>query len=248
MLGTFQKMKMINTRYITYIAVLTAMEVVLSRFLSINAWNLKIGFNFVPIVIAAMLMGPVAAGITAALGDFAGAMLFPIGAYFPGFTATAFLSGIVFGLFLYPSEQGGRIDHSAWNNAMDGMLRDPDGSETDGMLRDPDARETDGMSGGADMKFAPVNEGLRRSGARLKAFPSIFKYRPHIRTLAAVLINQLILGLIVNSLWISILYGSPYLPLLSTRIIQCAILIPVQFAGITAIRQAMLLRIKRAVQ
>ncbi len=97
-------MNKIKPKHITYIAMFTAMEVVLSRFLSFNAWNLKIGFNFVPIVLAAMLMGPVPAGFTAALGDFVGAILFPIGAYFPGFTFTAFLTGIVFGIFLYEKQ------------------------------------------------------------------------------------------------------------------------------------------------
>ncbi|MCR4657004.1 MAG: folate family ECF transporter S component [Lachnospiraceae bacterium] len=94
-------MKKIRPKHITYIAVFTAMEVVLSRFLSFNAWNLKIGFNFVPIVLVAMLMGPIPAGLVAALGDFIGAILFPIGAYFPGFTFTAFLTGIIFGVFLF---------------------------------------------------------------------------------------------------------------------------------------------------
>ncbi|MBR4719159.1 MAG: folate family ECF transporter S component [Lachnospiraceae bacterium] len=96
-------------RYITFIAMFTAMEVVLSRFLSVNAWNLKIGFNFVPIALAAMLMGPLWAGLVAALGDFVGAILFPIGAYFPGFTATAFLTGVVLGLFLYKKQSFVRI-------------------------------------------------------------------------------------------------------------------------------------------
>ena len=79
-------MPRIPVRTIVYLGVLTALEIVLNRFLSINAWNIKIGFSFVPIVVAAILYGPIAAGIVAALCDFLGAILFPIGAYFPGFT------------------------------------------------------------------------------------------------------------------------------------------------------------------
>ena len=86
---------------IVYLGLLTAIEIILSRFFSINTWNLKIGFSFVPIVLAAMLFGPIPAGIVAALGDFLGAILFPIGAYFPGFTLTAFITGCVFGSLLY---------------------------------------------------------------------------------------------------------------------------------------------------
>ena len=149
-------MPKIPVRTIVYLGVLTALEIVLNRFLSINAWNLKIGFSFVPVAAAAMLFGPVPAGIVAALGDFLGAVLFPIGPYFPGFTLTAFLTGVVYGLFLW-------------------------------------------------------------------------KKRDWLRILGAVAVQQLILSLLLNSLWISVLYSSPYQALLATRSVQCAILIPVQF-------------------
>ena len=44
--------------------------------------------------------------LCAALGDLAGALLFPTGAFFPGFTATAALTGLIYGLFLYKSRPG----------------------------------------------------------------------------------------------------------------------------------------------
>jgi len=159
-------MRKINTRTIVYLGVLAALEIVLNRFLSINAWNIKIGFNFVPIAVAAILFGPIPAGIVGALGDFLGAILFPIGPYFPGFTLTSFLVGVVLGLFLHE-------------------------------------------------KQSPV------------------------RILIAVGINQLVLGLFVNSFWISVLYMSPYAALLTTRIVQCAILLPVQFVVILLIGKAL---------
>ena len=153
------KLKRFRTKELTLIAVLTAVEILLSRFLSVNAWNLKIGFNFVPIAVAAILLGSVEAGIVAALGDLIGAILFPIGAYFPGFTLTAFLTGVCFGLFLH-------------------------------------------------------------------------KKRSPLRILAAVAIHQLLLSLLLNSLWISVLYGSPFLPLLGTRGIQWVVLFVLQFGVI----------------
>lgn len=149
-------MSRLSVRTVVHLGVLTALEIVLNRFLSISAWNLKIGFSFVPVAAAAMLFGPLPAGIVAALGDLLGAVLFPIGPYFPGFTLTAFLTGLTFGLFL---------------------------------------RE------------------------RCTA----------LRVLGAVAVQQLVLSLLLNSLWISVLYGSPYLPLLGTRAVQCAILGLVQF-------------------
>lgn len=84
-------------QWITMIGFCVAMEVVLARFLSLHTWNLKIGFSFLPVVAAAYWGGPLAGGLTGALGDLIGALLFPVGAYFPGFTLSAFLDGAVYG-------------------------------------------------------------------------------------------------------------------------------------------------------
>lgn len=88
-----------SVKSVSIIGILVAMEIVLARF-SIHTWNLKIGFSFIPIVVAAIFYGPVTGGLVAAIGDIMSAFLFPVGAYFPGFTLTAFLTGIVFGIFL----------------------------------------------------------------------------------------------------------------------------------------------------
>lgn len=90
-----------DTKRLVVVALLIAVEIVLSRFLSIATPIAKIGFAFVPIVIIAMLYGPFYAGLANAVADFVGAILFPIGAYFPGFTLTALLTGIIYGFFLY---------------------------------------------------------------------------------------------------------------------------------------------------
>lgn len=82
-------------------ALLIALQVVLSRWLSFQTWNLKIGFSFVPVVLAARLFGPVQAMLVYGIGDVVGTLLFPVGAYFPGFTVSAMLSGLIYGLFLY---------------------------------------------------------------------------------------------------------------------------------------------------
>ena len=89
-----------NTKTLTLMGLLIALEIVLSRFLSINAWNIRIGFSFVPIAAAGMLLGPIPAGIVAAAADILGATLFPSGPFFPGFTLTAFLTGTLLGVFL----------------------------------------------------------------------------------------------------------------------------------------------------
>ncbi len=154
-------MKKIDVKTMVCCAALIAAAIVLSRFLSINAWNLKIGFTFIPVFLAGYLYGPAKGAAVGGLADLVGALLFPIGAYFPGFTLTCALQGVTYGIFLR-------------------------------------------------------------------------KKQTQVRILISVLIIQLVLGLLLNTFWISILYGSSFEALLATRIVQCLIMIPVEFVVIGA--------------
>jgi len=82
-------------------ALLLAFDVVFTRLLAINGTLVKLGFGFAAVALCAMLYGPAWTALVAALGDLVGALLFPTGAYFPGFTLTAALTGLLFGLCLY---------------------------------------------------------------------------------------------------------------------------------------------------
>ena len=108
------------------LSMLVALEIILNRFLSINTIGTKIGFSFVPIVVAAFLFGPLSAGAVYALSDFLGAILFPIGPYFPGFTLSAFLMGFTLGLFLYKKQRVGLLKNIIppvlINNAVIGLF------------------------------------------------------------------------------------------------------------------------------
>lgn len=90
-----------QTHQLVLMAMLIATQVVLSRFLSINLWNLRIGFAFVPIALAGILLGALPAGLVGMAADIIGATLFPSGTFFPGFTLTAFLVAYGYGFFLH---------------------------------------------------------------------------------------------------------------------------------------------------
>ena len=130
---------------------LVAVHVLLSRILSVNAWNIKIGLAFLPVYAAAYLYGPWVAALVGGIGDLVGALAFPIGPYFPGFTLSCALTGVIFGLLL----KGG------------------------------------------------------------KPFKSV---------VLAAAADQVIVGLLMNTFWISLLYGSPFLQLMEIRSIQAAIM------------------------
>ena len=148
--------KNITTQKLIVMALLVATNVVLSRFLSIATQENKIGFAFIPVAIGAVILGPIGGGIVGALGDFIGAILFPIGVYFPGFTVSAFLSGWIYGKLLK-------------------------------------------------------------------------KNQSHLRIILAASISEIVCSLLLNSLWISLIYEIPYWGSVSMRILQVLIMIIVEY-------------------
>ena len=91
-----------DARSISVIGLLMGLEIILTRFIAIETPIVRIGFGFLPVAIIAMLYGPWIAGTAAAMTDFMGIMLFPkVALYFPGFTLSAFLIGVIYGLVLY---------------------------------------------------------------------------------------------------------------------------------------------------
>lgn len=134
------------------LALLTAMQVVFARFLVIPIGaTMRFSLSFIPVVIAARRFGVLGSVSVYALGDLIGAVAFPaLGAYFPGYTLTAAVSGLIFGLFLRK-------------------------------------------------KTTPVN------------------------VISSVVLSQVCCSLLLNTMWISIQYGSEFFPLLASRSLQCLV-------------------------
>ena len=168
-----QKIKSNTVRIVTF-GLLIALQVVLSRFLSINLQFLKIGFSFIPIMFAGYLYGASGGVIVALVSDLVGALLFPSGAFFPGFTATAALSGLIYGISF-----SGKIS------------------------------------------TAKIAVGITS--------------------------EQVICGLLLNTWWLSIMYGSSFKALLLTRVWQIVVMIFVEivFAEVFFRRLSIVRRLKK---
>ena len=162
--------KMIRT------AMLIALAVVLDRFVPVAfTESVKITLTFVPVVIAAALYGPAGGAAVWGFSDLLGALLFPYGPYFPGFTATAALKGVIFGLAFW----------------------------------------------GGERKFFPLG-------------------------VLAVLVNNFLIGLGLDTLWIAVLYGKQtYWGYFLTRIPQFAALTAMQLCLIPLLRRLCALIEKR---
>lgn len=154
---------------IVTLAFLIALEIILTRFLSITLPIVRIGFGFLPVAIAGILFGPLWAGIAYAVGDILGMLIWPaVGGYFPGFTATCFTVGVIYGLVLH-------------------------------------------------------NKDITWKRAALAASLVIF-----IGTIC------------LNTLWVSILYGKAFWGLMPARLMEAAILLPVQILIIKLINDRIL--------
>lgn len=92
---------MSRAKTIAFVGLLISMEIIFTRFLSVQTPIIRIGFGFIPIAFTAILFGPLTGGMAAAIADMIGMTIFPKGPYFPGFTLSAFLTGAIYGIFLY---------------------------------------------------------------------------------------------------------------------------------------------------
>lgn len=95
-----------NVYSLSALGMLLALRVILGIFanstMALFGNTVKISLNFLPIAVAAVMFGPVGAGIIGALGDVLSFFLNSAGAsYFPGFTINGIITGMIFGIFLY---------------------------------------------------------------------------------------------------------------------------------------------------
>ena len=98
-----------SPRTLTACAMLLALGVVLDSFCSFYATpTLKVSFTFLPIGITGYLFGPVPAMLSGGLLDVVMWLVKPAGAYFPGYTLSGVLGGLIYGICLY-GIQGKRL-------------------------------------------------------------------------------------------------------------------------------------------
>lgn len=97
-------MNKLDTKKLVSVSILIAINVILTRHLSIQSDLFRLSFNFIPIALTSALYGPRVGGIASLAADTIGMVLFPYGSFFLGFSLSAFLTGYVFGLFFYEKE------------------------------------------------------------------------------------------------------------------------------------------------
>ncbi len=144
-----------KTTLLTSAALLTALGIVLGFFkIPINQF-IELRFGIIPIALAGMIFGPITGMLVGMCSDIGQYFVRPTGPFFPGFTVSAAVTGLIFGLILY-------------------------------------------------------KKGLSVAGLLL-----------------SLVIHAIVVGLLLNTLWLSMLYGTPYQVILAPRALKQVIMIPV---------------------
>lgn len=146
----------------TYVIAVSALMLALATvlgFLRVPVTDvIEIRFGFLPIACTGMLFGPVVGAEVGALSDILAYFVKPTGPFFPGFTISSALTGMIYGFLFYRHE-------ITWR-----------------------------------------------------------------RLAAAQLIHAAVISLLLNSAWLTMLYGKGFLALLSVRFVKTAVMFPVEVA------------------
>mgnify|MGYP002540021988 CR=1 FL=1 len=114
-------MKKSNKQYVLQTvtaALLIALKIVLERLMSYSVWNQRFGFAFIAVAFAAAMLGTPWAMAVAGIG----ALFFPSGAYFPGFTLTAVLTAACTAFFIHKNATLLRVTLSVIINQLFGSV------------------------------------------------------------------------------------------------------------------------------
>lgn len=157
--------RLTDVRVLTATGLLSAIAIVLGFFKIPLTQLVELRFGSLPVAAAGYLFGPVCAGAVGFVSDIGGYLVKPTGPFFPGFTLSSVLSGVIFGCVLYGKE------------------------------------------------------------------PTLK------RILLAQILYTIICGILLNSLWLSILYGRGFIAALTARLVKELVMIPVNTVMLAAIMQ-----------
>lgn len=96
--------RLLDTKTLVASSLLTAISIILTRFFAVmvplgGLPALRLSFGQIPIAITGILFGPIAGGVGGAVADLVGFMINPHGGvFFPGFTVSSILWGVIPGL------------------------------------------------------------------------------------------------------------------------------------------------------
>jgi ECF transporter S component (folate family) len=93
---------MSRVKKLVFASLLLALQIILGNPLAIRVPMMSIvSFSYIPAIFCAVILGPAWSVGVEILSDVIGALLFPNGPFFLGFTLNALLVGLIYGFLLY---------------------------------------------------------------------------------------------------------------------------------------------------
>jgi ECF transporter S component (folate family) len=221
------KMKM-PTSVIVKAGFLATVSIVLTRFLSLMLLlgglpALRVGFGNIPIIMSGMMFGPLVGGLTGVVADVVGYLINPmVGTFFPGFTLSAALYGIISGILFKKI----KIQNSKLNfNIINAFVMIVFGIGLYVLMLSTNELDTDALlliilmvlvtALFVTLPFA-ISYKLRNREQKI-----------HFDKIAFVVsLTYVINALILNTLWLSILFDQGFIAFLPGRIIAAVVTIP----------------------
>lgn len=197
---------------------------------------LRIGFGSLPVIIAGILFGPLVGGAVGMVADLIGFIINPMGgAYFPGFTVSAALNGVIPGLvYMWIRKMRYQMNFNIINGiAIIGFALGVVGV----MLQKGVLTLFDGRMLYNDVPLSSVVIFLYAVlVACFVALPAILTQRKGIKRIDnvysidkiifTVTMQYLIVSLTLNTLWLSIMFQKGFLIFLPGRILAGFVMIP----------------------
>ncbi len=90
-----------SVRNLVTVAMLTTIGIVINFFTIPITPVMRISLGFLATSMIGMLFGPIVAGMCGGMSDIINYLIIPNGPYFPGFTISGILAGILYGIVLY---------------------------------------------------------------------------------------------------------------------------------------------------
>ncbi|MBS4540117.1 folate family ECF transporter S component [Clostridium sp. D2Q-11] len=222
------KTSKINTRHLVAASLLTAISIILTRMFSLiipiaGVQALRIGFGGIPVMISGILFGPIIGALTGTVADLIGFMLNPMGGpYFPGFTLSAALSGFIPGLFYhYIFKKDSKLNFNIINGIMVVLL-----SSISAIIY---------LQAGNNISFEFfIVYMIGILGFILIPFRLNKKYKKNNdgyrfdKLIFTISITTIITSLILNTLWLIIMYKLGFIVIFPFRVLTALVTIPME--------------------
>lgn len=230
----------IGAKEIALSGVFIAISIILTRVFAImiplaGLPALRIGFGAIPIQISGILMGPVIGGIVGVIADLLGFIMNPGGGvFFPGFTLTAALNGIIPGLlFNYFRKNKGNINYNIINTIITVLI-------SMGivfiMFQNEVLKAIDGSIYLYDGKLSVITAGAYILLVALfilvptimtKKYKSDYEKYSMDKVQFVVTVSYLLNSMLLNTVWLSILFSKGFLVFLPGRVLAGLFIIPI---------------------